>query len=356
MPYDRSRGWFDSEADFPGPRTMATAARWLRRDAPHHDRFFLFVDEFDPHEPFDTPSSYVHRFDPDWDGPPLIWPPYKVGAVAEGVLTEREAHHIRCRYGAKLAMIDHWFGEVLDSMDAAGLWESTAVIVTTDHGHYLGEKDTFGKPASPIYDALGHIPLLVAWPGVEPGVRTALSTNVDVHATVAAAFGVEQTPIQHGVSLVPSVLDPTAATRDHVLFGYWGREVGILGDGMKYIRSPEQANAPLTMYSNRLSTMPIASLPQLRMPKPKADAELVPYPGTDVPVIKQTFAADDLKPFWAYGTFTGSQLFDRGDDPTEDHNLVGRSEEAGMEERLRIALADIGAPDDQLVRLGLTKS
>src|SRR5579872_7215497 len=47
MPYDNSRGWFRGEADFPGPRTMAAAARWLDENAGHHDRFFLFVDEFE---------------------------------------------------------------------------------------------------------------------------------------------------------------------------------------------------------------------------------------------------------------------------------------------------------------------
>ena len=115
-------------------------------------------------------------------------------------------------------------------------------------------------------------------------------------------------------------------------------------------------NAPLPMFTNRLSTMPIAGHHDLRMPVPKADAVLVPYPGTDVPVIKQVFATDDLKPFWAYGRFSDSQLFDRADDPAEERNLVGRNDEAAAEERLRIALADIGAPEEQLVRLGLTKS
>ena len=33
-----------------------------------HDRFFLFVDEFDPHEPFDTPERWATKYDPDWDG------------------------------------------------------------------------------------------------------------------------------------------------------------------------------------------------------------------------------------------------------------------------------------------------
>ncbi len=47
-PYDRSRTFFRAEEDFPGPRTMRTAARWLRHGAPGDAPFLLFVDEFDP--------------------------------------------------------------------------------------------------------------------------------------------------------------------------------------------------------------------------------------------------------------------------------------------------------------------
>ena len=43
---------------------------------------------------------------------------------------------------------------------------ATAVIVTPDHGHYLGERDVFGKPGVPLYEPMSHIPLLGAWPGV----------------------------------------------------------------------------------------------------------------------------------------------------------------------------------------------
>ena len=43
MAYDNSRGYFRGEADFPGPRTIAAAARWLDDNAGYHDRFFLFV-------------------------------------------------------------------------------------------------------------------------------------------------------------------------------------------------------------------------------------------------------------------------------------------------------------------------
>ena len=66
-PYDDSRTWFREELDFPGPRTMQTAANWLDSNAGQHDRFLLFIDEFDPHEPFDTPEPWAGRYDPGWD-------------------------------------------------------------------------------------------------------------------------------------------------------------------------------------------------------------------------------------------------------------------------------------------------
>ncbi len=54
--YDLSRTWFREESDFPGPKTMSGAASWLKDHASEHDSFLLFVDEFDPHEPFETPK------------------------------------------------------------------------------------------------------------------------------------------------------------------------------------------------------------------------------------------------------------------------------------------------------------
>ncbi len=118
-PYDQSRTFFRAEEDFPGPRTMRTAADWLRRGAPPDEPFLLFVDEFDPHEPFDTPEPWAGRYDPDWEGDLVIWPPYDVGAVAAGRLSEREGRQIRANYGAKLSMIDHWVGQVFDALDRA---------------------------------------------------------------------------------------------------------------------------------------------------------------------------------------------------------------------------------------------
>jgi arylsulfatase A-like enzyme len=352
-PYDDSRGFFRGEADFPGPRTLAAAARWLEEDAPHHDRFLLFVDEFDPHEPFDTPEPYASRYDPGWEGPHLVWPPYIDGALRKGVLTPAQAHQVRASYGGKLTMIDAWLGRVWDALDRAGLWDTTAVFVCTDHGHYLGEKDVWGKPGVPVYQTLGHIPLLVSWPGVEPGARDALTTNVDLHATLLDLFGVSTRQRTHGRSLAPLLMGEATSVRDFALAGVWGRQVHLIDERTKYARGPVAANAPLSVWSNRWSTMPVHRVPEMRMPDPDDRAVLDRMPGSRVPVIRQPFAEGDPLPFWGAAVKPGNLLFDLADDPTEDRDLTGTKREKEAAEKLRAALLELEAPADQLARLGL---
>ena len=357
MPYDRSRGRFRSEADFPGPRTMQAAANWIGENAGVHDRFFLFVDEFDPHEPFDTPDSYVKRVDPEWDGAPLIWPPYAVDAVKRGIITEREGRHIRARYGAKLMMIDHWLGRILDAIDAQDLWRDTAVVLCTDHGHYLGEKDIWGKPAVPLYETMARIPLMIAAPEINAGTCDALTTSADIFATLAELFGVTGSIRQrtHGVSLLPLLTGKKTKVRDWVLAGVWGREVHYIDDVLKYARAPAGENAPLSMWSNRWSTMPTHILTrEQELPLPDQRARLDHIPGSRVPVIRQMWDASDALPYWAGRRFSGNHLYDLRDDPGENENLAGAAWEIDAAGALRDALKSVDAPARQFVRLGLS--
>ena len=354
MPYDNSRGWFRGEEDFPGPRTMTATARWLSDNAGHHDRFMLFVDEFDPHEPFDTPEPYASMYDSEWDGTHLIWPPYMRGAISSGTITERQGRQIRAQYGAKLTMIDHWLGRVLDQIDQKNLWEDTAVILCTDHGHYLGEKDIWGKPGVPIYDTLGRIPLLIAWPGQPARDIDALTTSVDLFATLTDIFGVNVRQPTHGNSLLPLIADEAKSIRPWALMGVWGREVHITDGRWKYARAPHDRNEPLAMMSNRWSTMPTHVLSkEQELPLPDDTAVLSRMPGSNVPVIKQVWDVSNKVPFWAWAKFNGNLLFDTHSDPSEDDNRIGGPDEKRMSDLLRDALTQVQAPDEQLTRLGL---
>ena len=357
-PYDRSRTFFRAEEDFPGPKTMTAAADWLRHGAPNHGRWLLFVDEFDPHEPFDTPAPWTGRYDPDWTGDLIIWPPYDVDAVAEGRLSKREGRHIRANYGAKLSMIDRWFGEILAAMDDGSLWESTAVIVCTDHGHYLGEKDMWGKPRVIQYEPLGHIPLLAHWPGKSGGtVCDALTTTVDIHATIADIFGVTPEHGTHGTSLVPLLTGQATQIREWAIGGIFGNWIQVTDGRRKYARGAVGENFPLSMWSNRWSTMPVHGVGggvDVTLPRPDKRARLDFMPGSEIPVLRQPFEPGDRLPFWVGGGCVDSHhLFDLDIDPSEDENLAGTRLERDMIELLRAALEAVDAPLEQYERLGI---
>ena len=236
-------------------------------------------------------------------------------------------------------MIDHWFGRILDQLDEQELWDDTAVVLCTDHGHYLGERDAFGKPGIPIWSDLGNTPLLVAWPGVEPRTVDALTTNVDLHATLADAFGVQPTHRTHGHSLVPLLEGKADTVRDHLLLGMWGRHVQVVGGDRHYARAPVADNFPLAMWSNRWSTMPTGA--ELRLPRPDRRAQLAFMPGSEVPVIRQPFGPGD------------HLLHDLDADPWQTENRAGSAAEADAIDLLRVALDEVDAPAEQYERLGL---
>lgn len=82
-------------------------------------------------------------------------------------------------------------------------------------------------------------------------------------------------------------------------------------------------------------------------------------PGSDVPVMRQPWDASDDLPYWAWGGLGGSHLWNRSEDPREEHDLIGdgatssSAAEAHLAERLRALLLELEAPTEQLVRLGL---
>jgi arylsulfatase A-like enzyme len=203
-----NRRWYREADRFP-PRTAALAVEWLEENYQFHP-FFLWVDFFDPHEPWDPPEYMVRRYDPDYAGQPMLHPNY--GQASD--LTDGELRNLRAHYCAEAELVDRWMGRVLQKIDDLGLWENSVVIFTTDHGMSLGEHNRTGKqnvnPGDerfwPLYPEIAHIPLLIAAPDLE-GNRTvdALLQPPDILPTLLDLTGANATPPEclHGQSFAP---------------------------------------------------------------------------------------------------------------------------------------------------------
>jgi arylsulfatase A-like enzyme len=208
------------------------------------------------------------------------------------------------------------------------------------------------------YEPLGHIPLLVHWPGRSGGIECgALTTNVDIHATIADVFGADPAGASHGASLAPLLTGDVAETREWAIGGVYGNWVQVTDGRRKYARGADGENFPLSMWSNRWSTMTVHGLEDLvRLPRPDRRARLDFMPGSEVPVIRQPFRPGDRLPFWVGSNVVDAHfLFDLSDDPDETENLAGTgaAEEAEMLDVLRLALKRVEAPEEQLQRLGI---
>ena len=193
-----SNRYFLCEEESFAARTGATTCRWLEENN-RGGPFFLWVDFFDPHEPWDPPEYMVRRYDPDYSGTPMIHPNY--GRSSD--YTPPELHNLWAHYAAEAELVDRHVGRVLQKIDDLQLWDDTIVAVTADHGTSLGEHARTGKSNInerddrfwPIYPEIGHVPFLVAG-GVVPRAQSldVVAQPVDILPTLCDLAGVSVDP------------------------------------------------------------------------------------------------------------------------------------------------------------------
>ncbi|MFO1476655.1 MAG: sulfatase [Verrucomicrobiota bacterium] len=166
--------------------------------------FFMWVDVFDPHEPWDALQRFQDLYPLDPSGEALFWPrPGKAGDFSSV-----ELENIRRLYRAEVAQVDHGLGRIMESLQGSGLLGTTAVIFCSDHGWYFGEHELVGKMGygrpTTIYDTLGRIPLLVRHPGgMGAGRRvTGFCQPPDLHGTLLDLAGIPAPPWVQGRSLL----------------------------------------------------------------------------------------------------------------------------------------------------------
>jgi arylsulfatase A-like enzyme len=80
-------------------------------------------------------------------------------------------------------MVDRHLGIFLDRLAASGRDRDTAVIITCDHGTNIGDHGRLSK-GGPIYEQIGHVVLMMRFPGMTPGRRAALVQPADLMPTL----------------------------------------------------------------------------------------------------------------------------------------------------------------------------
>ena len=209
---------WQSEADTFVAKTMQDACRWLERNHTH-DQFYLHIDAFDPHEPWDPPQHHVDMYDPGYGGQVVDHPMY----AHDSYLTPSELRHCRALYAGEVTLVDAWLGRLFETIDHLGLQDNTAVFFMSDHGHYIGDHGRVGKSGDdadgpwPFYDEINHMVMMARVPGGRPGRTDHLTEPVDVMPTILELAGVPAPAGLLGRSLVPLLSGQAQSSREIVV-------------------------------------------------------------------------------------------------------------------------------------------
>ena len=195
------------EEDYFVAKTMKSAIKWLELNYDQHEKFFLHIDTFDPHEPWDPPKWYADMYDPEWKGGEVPGGAYILGVPrpAASDLTEEQLNHLRALYAGEVTLVDRWIGRLLQKIEDLGLLEDTAIIFTSDHGTYIGEHNYVGKRPH-LYEEVAHVPLIVRLPdseGVQSGRREEIVQSPDIMPTILELAEVKIPPTVQGRSFLP---------------------------------------------------------------------------------------------------------------------------------------------------------
>lgn len=199
-----------------------------KRTAP----WFLSVNIFAPHHPFDPSPEFLRLYDPDKmpdpayvegelaNKPPFQSADHDHGAVPFTKLTPRQRRECTAAYYAMITQADDNVGRMLKALDDSGQRENTIVIFMSDHGELLGDHGVYLKGPY-TYDCSVRVPLIVSWPGrYKAGLKSdALVELVDLAPTLLDAAGLETPRRMQGKSL-SGILTGEADPHTHKPFAY----------------------------------------------------------------------------------------------------------------------------------------
>ncbi|MEM7034396.1 MAG: sulfatase [Chloroflexota bacterium] len=257
--YDTQKGGVENADEMYPP-----AQKWLAANG-KDDNWFLHVNFWDPHTPYDHPESYGNPFEnepmEDWITQELLdeqnasYGPHSAHDVpgynstlppgwtmGKGHLkTVADAKEHMDGYDTGIHYADHYVGKLIQDLKDLGVYEETAIIISADHGENQGELNVWGDHQTADH-ICNRIPLIVRWPGVTDNsageARTGFHYNLDLAATLADLVGSHQPDFWDGESFAAALSGPDVG-RDYLVLsqGAWSCQRSTRWDNYLMIRT-----------------------------------------------------------------------------------------------------------------------
>lgn len=232
---------------------------WLA-DNVTDDDWYLHVNFWDPHTPYDTPPEYGNPFAdapaPDWADEEMVRVQYESygphsahepHAWGDGADLERTPQEIASRedfvqwvdgYDTGVKYMDDYIGRLLDLLADADVLDETLIIVSADHGESLGELNVYGDHQT-ADETTCRVPLIVSGTDVEAGVDDDFHYQIDLPPTITELVGGDPDPGWDGCSFSSSLTDGESAGREYLVVsqGAWACQRAVRWDDYLLVRT-----------------------------------------------------------------------------------------------------------------------
>ena len=220
-----------------------------------HDKpFFLACGIFKPHSPFFAPPKYHEQYFQSLEMPLLKaddWDDLPAGAVKlmkskkwfwKGMLELEKKHPGSYRrfiqsYAACCNFSDASVGRLIDALDRSPYHDNTIIILWSDHGFHLGEKDHIEKFA--LWEKATHIPFLIVDPRRKDTAGKTCESPVDmtsIYPTLVELCGLPRNPANDGLSVAAQFRKPDLKIGTPALMTYGQGNHAIRTERWRYIR------------------------------------------------------------------------------------------------------------------------
>ena len=186
--YGFDRGFHTYEFDFSARASSSVDAAIDLLGKGDGQTHFLFLHFIDVHTPYAPPEEFRERFGERAPDISDLLEQIRDDVPPSG---QEQIDHAVNLYDGEIAYVDRELGRLFDHVKAQGLYDSSLIILTADHGEAFYEHG-FWKHTQTLYEEMVRVPLIVKWPAESPTGRVPhLVSQVDVFPTVLAAVGLE---------------------------------------------------------------------------------------------------------------------------------------------------------------------
>lgn len=250
-------------------------ARSAAKELAHeHDRpFFLAVGFVRPHVPLYVPPKWFDLFDPATialpedpvadmtDIPTDFQGGLGVAPTLEEIREKEKWRSLVHAYLASTAFVDDCVGIVMEALAAGPHAETTTVVLWSDHGFHLGEKNHIAKRT--LWEESTRVPFVFAGPAIEPGDCAEPVGLVDLFPTLTEFCGIPSPAKLDGTSLVPQLVDAAAARDLPALSASFEGNWSVRDRDWRYIRYASGAEELYDHRSDPEERTNLASEPEM---------------------------------------------------------------------------------------------